>query len=673
MGLKRTIQAAARKILGVEERSFGDQRFFMEALRINDGTTVTDPYSQHAWAYAGIRAIAKAVGQAPLVAYSGDSKAPKPLSDTDPLALFLDNPNPLLSTSQLLEATVVYQLAHDGALWVLMGRTGLRKETEYPVEAWPYKLEEFTPLDEKGAPIVDWTKRIAYWKCGSVTLEAHQVCVFRLFNPANPLGSLSPLDPAKAALDAGYAAENYNAAFFKNDARPGGILKYPGSMSEAQLQQFRQGWTQAHEGPMKRGKTGILQNGVEFVETGTTQKDMDYVEGLRWSRDEVLAALGVPKAVLSITDDLNYATHLGQARIFWENTVIPWMKDFEGVLWSQVLKPINPNKWVAFDTSGVGALQSDFGERLGQANQLVLMGYDLDTANERLKLGMPKAPILDDNLMAALKSMSGSDEPRSFNVTRSLSFVTDKRAWLNQHIRAWMFPLEARFSQTVRRYLKALNADQRARLEAWIKSAGASIDDVATLTQEDIDSILFSRKRWDAVLKKTFDPEFDRVIKAASRELAQEMSAPIIEAANPRLVELHGALLGKLVQVNDTQRLKVRSRLIKGVAEGSSIGTLQESLSQLDNISNSRALLIARTETGMAASAVRFEGMQEYGIEKHEWLNANDSHVRDSHESVGGQVVKVGEKFKNGLRYPHELGAPPSEVCNCRCDAVAVE
>ena len=40
---------------------------------------------------------------------------------------------------------------------------------------------------------------------------------------------------------------------------------------------------------------------------------------------------------------------------------------------------------------------------------------------------------------------------------------------------------------------------------------------------------------------------------------------------------------------------------------------------------------------------------------------------------VGGQIVKVGEKFKNGLRYPHEFGAPPAEVCNCRCDAVAVE
>jgi len=45
-----------------------------------------------------------------------------------------------------------------------------------------------------------------------------------------------------------------------------------------------------------------------------------------------------------------------------------------------------------------------------------------------------------------------------------------------------------------------------------------------------------------------------------------------------------------------------------------------------------------------------------------------DDRVRDSHENCQLQgPILMDAKFANGLRYPGETGAPPSEVCNCRC------
>lgn len=53
------------------------------------------------------------------------------------------------------------------------------------------------------------------------------------------------------------------------------------------------------------------------------------------------------------------------------------------------------------------------------------------------------------------------------------------------------------------------------------------------------------------------------------------------------------------------------------------------------------------------------------------WRTAHDSRVRDSHQTMDGQVARMGEDFITGagarLRYPGDPFGPPEEVINCRC------
>jgi hypothetical protein len=41
--------------------------------------------------------------------------------------------------------------------------------------------------------------------------------------------------------------------------------------------------------------------------------------------------------------------------------------------------------------------------------------------------------------------------------------------------------------------------------------------------------------------------------------------------------------------------------------------------------------------------------------------------VRDTHAALNETTVDIGAAFANGLRFPHEPGAPAAEVVNCRC------
>jgi uncharacterized protein YdbL (DUF1318 family) len=49
------------------------------------------------------------------------------------------------------------------------------------------------------------------------------------------------------------------------------------------------------------------------------------------------------------------------------------------------------------------------------------------------------------------------------------------------------------------------------------------------------------------------------------------------------------------------------------------------------------------------------------------WRSAGDDRVRHSHREINGDIVGLDERFKNGLLYPHERGAPAWEVVMCRC------
>ena len=90
---------------------------------------------------------------------------------------------------------------------------------------------------------------------------------------------------------------------------------------------------------------------------------------------------------------------------------------------------------------------------------------------------------------------------------------------------------------------------------------------------------------------------------------------------------------------------------------------------------------IARTEALGALNAGRFEAMQQQmerlGLDRAEviatWVSARDGRVRDSHRSLNGDQVKMGQPFQSDsgalLRFPGDraMGAGPGEVIACRC------
>jgi uncharacterized protein with gpF-like domain len=93
------------------------------------------------------------------------------------------------------------------------------------------------------------------------------------------------------------------------------------------------------------------------------------------------------------------------------------------------------------------------------------------------------------------------------------------------------------------------------------------------------------------------------------------------------------------------------------------------------NNAKSRAMTIARTETHKAANVSQFTRAEmaatDSGLDVQiEWISTNDGRVRDSHRSVNGKIIAMGESFNvNGskMKYPSDPSGGAANVINCRC------
>lgn len=136
--------------------------------------------------------------------------------------------------------------------------------------------------------------------------------------------------------------------------------------------------------------------------------------------------------------------------------------------------------------------------------------------------------------------------------------------------------------------------------------------------------------------------------------------------------------LGMLItQMTTNTKKLIAADIQAGIANGSSIGQMANILRDkyTKNVNRMRGLRISRTETIKASNWGSLQGAiaSEVNFVK-EWNAIGDSRTRGSHITADGQQQLINDPFKvNGykLMYPVDssLGAPASEIVNCRCVA----
>ena len=651
---------------------------------------LTQPYREHVWVYACVNAIAQNISGVPLLFKTGPRKDPK-VAESHALAGLFESPNPTMSGSQLVEATFVY-LGLTGEAFYIAER---QSEREVPRELWAFHPGRFKEVvDTETGLISGWvyTRGVE-----EIPLQPHEVVFFRCFNPYHDYRGLAPLQAARAGIEQDFWASRYNTAFFKNSAQPGGVLETSSNLTDDEYQRVLAQWQDRHGGASKAHAIALLEGGLSYKQTGLSQKDMDFLEQRRWNREEIMAAFKVPKGELGLYEDVNYATAKTQRKLFWENTLLPKMALFEFVLWSQLLRQIEGGRvWAEFDYSAVSALQEDRRELVECAGKLWSMGVPLNTVNEYLGLGLPAveggdvgylpfnlAPVGQDQPSPEksipyplLSSQPGAVGSPPLPAVTALPYVKAFngeaywQAYLSLHT-----PLEEMVRRKISRFFYEQRKRQLRRMEEQLGKKRISWSPKKGLHRGVlVESLLLDPEAENAVLKKLAWPLYLEIGAAAGQALLAELGADpelFTLVDTPAMAALENKLV-KVVGINDTVRNQLRDTLIDGLGQMETTAQLMERVKKVYNFAQSRALTIARTETGQAAGVARDAAMGQLQVAKHRWVTAGDEHVRQSHQLMGGLVVERGQLFPNGCRFPCDPGGPAGEIINCRCVAAPV-
>lgn len=112
-----------------------------------------------------------------------------------------------------------------------------------------------------------------------------------------------------------------------------------------------------------------------------------------------------------------------------------------------------------------------------------------------------------------------------------------------------------------------------------------------------------------------------------------------------------------------------------GLADGSSIDEIADSIVEVAHLKEAKAHTIAQTAVIGAINGGEWAQMQhmasafDLAVSK-EWEATEDSHTRPTHAAADGQVVGLTEKFTVGdafLDFPGDPTGSPGEIVNCRC------
>nr|DAN07604.1 MAG TPA: Portal [Caudoviricetes sp.] len=111
----------------------------------------------------------------------------------------------------------------------------------------------------------------------------------------------SPIAMAKNAIGITLATEEYGAAFFKNGARPGGVLEHPGVLKDPS--KLRESWHAVYGGTMNTGRIAVLEAGVNYQQIAIPPEE---VQSLGTRKFEIARLYRVPACMAAILEKSSF-------------------------------------------------------------------------------------------------------------------------------------------------------------------------------------------------------------------------------------------------------------------------------------------------------------------------------------------------------------------------------
>ena len=352
-----------------------------------------DAASSNSVVARSVALIASTLAAVPVHVYRGETKV-----EGGPLVDLLTNPNELEAWPRFCRALVNMQLV-DGQSFALLSE--MKNSRRLPVSMIPLSSADVEPIRPEDAPY-----DLRGWEVeGHGTVEPERVVRFEYYpDPADPLGSISPLTAAEMDVESDEFAAQFNRNALESGGAVAGVLQWQNPdvrLGQDDLQRAAEAFERKYSGTNNANSTAVLTGDWNYTNLGNSSRDLEYIAGREFVARRLAMIYGVPPQLIGDTSNTGLsAAGLDDARRqLYEQSIIPIARNMEAVLTKALCS--DPRECIKFDFSQVEALREDYTEKLTHAAELVKVGYPLNVVNETVGLGMPEVKHGDEHLVNA--------------------------------------------------------------------------------------------------------------------------------------------------------------------------------------------------------------------------------------------------------------------------------
>lgn len=159
-------------------------------------------------------------------------------------------------------------------------------------------------------------------------------------DPDNPYFGRSVITAAATAVDTEFQMKEWNRRFFANNARPSLVFKSNEPMDDPVYERWKKQFTDEQTGTQNAYKPLLIEGGD--VTNIMSQNDLDFVNSLKASRDEILAMWRVSPGIIGSVESVNRSNLEAGFYIHALINVVPRVRQFVKQVNASLVKVYDP-------------------------------------------------------------------------------------------------------------------------------------------------------------------------------------------------------------------------------------------------------------------------------------------------------------------------------------------
>ena len=333
---------------------------------------VQEGYARNSVLHACVREIAGAAAAVPWVLYRRDGHGDFEELADHPLLSLLRRPNPFMGGFEWVEALMTHLYLSGNSYIEAAGAPHAP-----PGELYCLRPDRMQVIPDRAEYIAGYEYRVAG---ETVRFARDQVLHIKLFHPADDWYGLSPVQVAALAVDKLNASDRWNTALLQNSAVPSGALVSKKRLTDEQFERLKNEMHAKLQGISHARLPLLLEEDLDWKELGVTPRDMDWIQGLRFSALQIAQIYNVPPELIG----LQPATHQNRRearKALYTEVVLPALVRLRDALNRWLAPRFGKDLELDFNTDRIDALAEDRESLWRRVNQCRFL-----TLNEKREL-----------------------------------------------------------------------------------------------------------------------------------------------------------------------------------------------------------------------------------------------------------------------------------------------